>query len=560
MHAFEPSQLGTLLEALPDGVVAHDGDAILYANVAAAALFQLPDAAAVTQSVFSDHFHPEERQPVQQLLLAQANAEADRRPLEMRLRHDDGELPRFIEAITARAETHEHGLFQITTLRDISEKKRAEERIRHQANYDALTGLPNRALFIERLKHELVRADRSDSRVALMFIDLDRFKWVNDTLGHSAGDELLKESSRRLLKCHRQSDTVARLGGDEFTVILPDMARGPYAERVAAEVIRQLCLPFTLEGQEVTISGSVGVTVFPDDAQDLDSLLKNADAAMYKAKSDGRNNYRFFTSDMHDEAMERMQLEKDLLKAIEARELTLSYLPIFDMQSDGALRGAEALLRWSHPTRGYISPELFVPIAEETGMIAELTEWAIDTGLAQAARWRAQHPAAKEFFLSANLSCTRCRELSTDNRIPEILEKNGLPPSALVLEITENIIMEDEPRAMSMLNHLREIGVELWLDDFGTGFSSLSVLRKLPVSGVKIDRAFVPDIISDNEAAVLVETIMSMAHSLDRVIIGEGVESVEQAQFLKARGCHFVQGYHYGKPADAEEFAKFFET
>ncbi|MBF0189064.1 MAG: bifunctional diguanylate cyclase/phosphodiesterase, partial [Magnetococcales bacterium] len=360
------------------------------------------------------------------------------------------------------------------------------------------------------------------------------------------------EASRRLISCHRQSDTVARLGGDEFTVILPDMARGPHAERVAKEVLDQLARSFVLEGQEVYISGSVGVTVYPDDADNLEDLLKNADSAMYRAKTDGRNAYRFFTPDMHAEAQERMELEKDLHKALERDELIIHYQPIIDLK-DGRLIGAEGLLRWKHKQRGYVSPSLFVPVAEEIGLIAKMTEWAMHTACQQAKIWR-EREETRDFTISMNLSCTRCRELSTDSIIEEVLRETGLPPDALVLEVTENILSEDEERAMAMLQHLRKQGVRLWLDDFGTGQSSLSVLKKLPVNGVKIDRAFIPDAMQDHETKVLVEAIISLASSLNREVIGEGVESVEQGLFLLDHGCYMAQGYFFGRPLPSHEF------
>nr|CRH04835.1 Putative Diguanylate cyclase/phosphodiesterase with PYP-like sensor domain (PAS domain) [Candidatus Magnetococcus massalia] len=538
-----------LIEQLPDGVVLHDRDTILYANGVANTMLELPSPLPSAVSV-SQQLDPVSREAWLHACEKQLGQPDHNQRVELKLQTQ--EVATHVEASLSTLILDDTPLL-LTTMRDISEQKRQEERIRHAANYDALTSLPNRALFLDRLKQELVRANRADSRVALMFIDLDRFKWVNDTLGHGAGDELLRETAKRLLLCHRQSDTVARLGGDEFTVILPDMARGPHAERVAAQIIEQLVTPFHLEGQEVGISGSVGVTIYPDDADNLDDLLKNADTAMYRAKTEGRNAYRFFTQDMHAEAIARMELEKDLHTVVSDGALALFYQPIYDLKTN-KLAGAEALLRWTHSTRGAVSPEIFIPLAEEVGLIAEITEWALNEACRQAKVWRDAHPEATDFFISVNLTCTRCRELSTDDMIPDILKKHDLPPQALTLEITENILSEDKERAMLMLTQLREIGVRLWLDDFGTGFSSLSVLRSLPVTGVKIDRTFVPDAIHDKEAAVLVSTIVNMGHSLEHSLIGEGVENEAQMLFLKSHGCEYAQGYFYGKPCAADEF------
>lgn len=539
-----------LLEDLPEGILLHRDGIILLANRCTASILGLDNPDELIQCPLLSFFNTDAWKRLLQSIDDQPPMTKERWSAELELtRSDDRQA--FIDTITSWT------LFQnqptlITTLRDITKHKRLEEEMRRQANYDTLTGLPNRSLFMDRLNRELIRSKRANSRVALMFIDLDRFKWVNDTLGHAAGDDLLRQTSKRLLTCIRKSDTVARLGGDEFTVILPDMAHGPFAERVAAEILGQLVKPFLLMGQEAFISGSVGVTVCPDDADDLDNLLKNADTAMYRAKSDGRNAYRFFTPDMHAEAQERVALEKDLHYALERGELLVHYQPIVDLNT-GRLIGAESFLRWEHPIRGNVSPAAFVPLAEEIGMISTITAWTIQTACAQAQQWR-QRPDSADFLISVNLSCTRCRELSTDDRIPGILRATGLPPTALILEITENILSENEDKAMSMLNHLSQLGVNLWLDDFGTGYSSLSVLKRLPVNAIKIDRTFIPDISSDPETLVLVQAIMSLAHTLNRKVIGEGIETQDQAAFLRARGCHMGQGYLFQKPVNAAEF------
>ncbi|MBF0428160.1 MAG: EAL domain-containing protein [Magnetococcales bacterium] len=539
-----------LFDDLPEGVLLHCDGIIAFANRSAAAILGLDSTKELFDGLLTSYFNQDSWKRLIQTIDDQAPMTREKWTAEMELTRSDNRMA-VIDTSTSWT------LFQgkpmlVTTLRDITQLKRNTEEMRRQANYDILTGLPNRTLFLDRLNRELIRAKRSNSRVALMFIDLDRFKWVNDTLGHGAGDELLRQASQRLLACIRKSDTVARLGGDEFTVILTDMARGPFAERVAAEILAQLAKPFMLLGQEAFISGSVGVTVCPDDADTLDDLLKNADTAMYQAKSDGRNAYRFYTSDMHAEAAARVALEKDLHYALEREELVVHYQPIVDLRT-GRLVGAESFLRWEHPTRGSVPPGAFVHLAEEIGLISQITAWTIQTACAQAQKWR-QRPDSENFLISVNLSCTRCRELSTDDRIPDILRKTGLPPTALILEITENILTVDAEKAMSMLHHLIQQGVSLWLDDFGTGYSSLSILKRLPVSGIKIDRTFIPDISSDPETSVLVQAILSLAKALNRQVIGEGIETSDQADFLRTRGCHLGQGFLFQKAVPAHEF------
>ncbi len=539
-----------LIAALPAGVLLHRDGRIVYANPAMIRILGLANAEQLLQYSLLSFFQPEAWKRIEQAVHAMEPHETGGIPSELTLTQaDDKEAT--LEIVTTLITFQGEPTF-CTVAQDISKRKQNEERIRHQANYDGLTGLPNRTLFLDRLQREIVRATRQNHRVALMFVDLDRFKWVNDTLGHAAGDDLLREVARRLQECLRKSDTVARMGGDEFTAILPDMAKGPYAERVASEVLGQLVSPFTLCGQDVSISGSIGIAIFPDDAATLDELLRNADTAMYRAKSAGRNGYRFFTPDMHAEAQERMELESDLHHVLDRKELIIHYQPIVNLNTRQVI-GAESLLRWIHPKRGPISPAVFIPMAEELGLISKMTEWTIRTACTQTQQWR-QRPDSSDFFISVNLSCTRCRDLAVGEKIQAIFRDTGLPPAALVLEITENILSEDATRAMAMLNQIVQMGVNLWLDDFGTGHSSLSVLKRLPVNGIKIDRSFVPSSSSDPETIVLVEAILSLAKSLNRQVIGEGIETEAQAEFLRNRNCSMGQGYLFLKPEPAERF------
>ncbi|MBF0380869.1 MAG: EAL domain-containing protein [Magnetococcales bacterium] len=544
-----------LAQRLPGGILIHKDGKILFANGQASNIIGVENSSSLSGKMLTEFFPPDAWNRLKQSIDEgnhQDGLSGWSADLQL-IRTDDKEV--HIESTTTKIPFSTGEAF-CTTFQDVSQRKKSEKIIHKQANYDTLTNLPNRTLFMDRLTQELIRAKRLKSRVALMFIDLDRFKWVNDTMGHGAGDLLLQEVSSRLQKCLRKSDTVARIGGDEFTAILPDMIRGPHAERVAGSVLTELATPFILDGQEAFISGSVGIAVYPDDAKEMDDLLKNADTAMYRAKNDGRNAFRFYTPDMHEEAQERMELETDLHHALERNELLLNYQPIIDM-SNNTVMGVESFIRWNHPRRGSIPPKTFIPLAEEIGLIAEITKWTIRTACFQTQKWRSQKMVIDDFFVSVNLSCTRCRELSTDDKISPILKESGLPPTALVMEITENILSEDEPRAMVMLNKLVDLGVNLWLDDFGTGYSSLSVLKKLPVNGIKIDRAFVPDVTSNPETTVLVEAIMSLAKSLKRRVIGEGVERKDQAEYLIKHGCNWGQGYLYSKAITADEFEEY---
>lgn len=548
--------LGKLLETLPDAVLLTQGGVVVWANAAALKLFRVPEIKALRNFPVEPLLPDAVAGPFAALCQGVEHDAPAGVPLEITLPGTQEEPDGIPMEVTAAPFPLPKGTGVVSLWRNVRHRQEELQRKQRLAQLDSLTGLPNRALFMDRLEQEVSRATRNNRHLALMFIDLDRFKWVNDTLGHAAGDELLKETAARLRQCLRRSDTVARLGGDEFTAILPDMSHGPLAERVATKVLDQLSSPYGLEGQEVFISGSIGITVFPDDASTPQEMMKNADAAMYRAKHEGRNAYRFFTPDMHTEAMERMKLEQDLRHALDRQQLEVHYQPIVEMVS-GQLLGAESFLRWKHPQRGYVPPNLFVRLAEEVGLISGITEWALHTACSQAARWR-QQAGWERLYVTVNLSCVRCRELSTDDKIPGILERAGLPPEGLILELTESILGEDETRALAMLHHLKKMGIHLWLDDFGTGQSSLSILRKLPLDAIKIDQTFVQEVPTVRESAVLVRGLMSLAKRLNLKVVGEGVEGTEQMVFLRENGCLVGQGYLFGRPLPAAEFAAFF--
>jgi diguanylate cyclase (GGDEF)-like protein/PAS domain S-box-containing protein len=453
------------------------------------------------------------------------------------------------------------------TIHDITQRKRAEEKMHFLAMYDTLTGLPNRQMFQELLDRAVARARRASEHMAVMFMDLDRFKHINDTLGHAVGDLLLREVSARLNTCVRNTDQmardslpengeagqVARLAGDEFTVILGTLRDPQDAARVARRMISEIARPFMLGGQEVVVTTSIGIAVFPADGADAQILLKNADAAMYQAKSLGRNTYHYFAGEMNSAAVARLRIEGELRRARERGQLALHYQIRVDART-GNIAGLEALMRWRHPDLGMVPPGTFIPIAEEAGLIVDLGEWVIDTACRQSRAWRdAGLPPAP---IAVNLASPSFRQTDLAARVAVVLKRHGVPPADLCIEATESVLMRDADATMVTLRQLRELGLKLSVDDFGTGYSSLSYLRRFPIDQLKIDRSFVNEVAVNSDDAAIVSTIVSLAKSLDLEVVAEGVETVEQARLLLRQGCHIMQGYFFGKPVPAEDVEK----
>ena len=434
------------------------------------------------------------------------------------------------------------------------ERKRYQEQLEHQANYDVLTGLPNRNLLQDRLKRA-VFAQRNARPIAVVFIDLDHFKFINDSLGHTQGDKLLAIIAERLASIVREGDTVARLGGDEFVLVLNDQNKEDVIFRAMQRVLNKVSEPMTIDGQELYITCSAGVSLYPADAPDVETLLKNADVAMYRAKEHGRNNFQFYTPEMNDLANERLALEHSLRRALERNELLLHYQPKVNLET-GMIVGAEALLRWQHPEWGLIAPERFIPIAEETGLIVQIGAWVIRTACNQARLW--QDAGLPPVVMSVNLSARQFRQESFVKVVTQILHETGLKPEQLEMELTESMLMHNANAAISILAGLKSIGVRLSLDDFGTGYSSLSYLSRLPIDTLKIDRSFVQHIGDQDECdnGILAQAIISLGHSLNLTVIAEGVETGDQLKFLKAHQCDEVQGFYFCKPTAAGEFAK----
>jgi len=449
---------------------------------------------------------------------------------------------------------HQQVIEHVAVFSDISERKKAEDKIQWQANFDHLTQLPNRTLFIDRLKQFISTSKREKKYFALLFMDLDRFKVVNDTLGHSAGDQLLKMVAKRLQQNLSESDTIARIGGDEFTILLARIKTIHDAALVAERLISILGKVFIIEDSEVFIGSSIGITIYPDDADDDTSLIRNADMAMYHAKENGRNTYRFYTQSMNEKMLIRMQLEKDLHHAIEDNELFLEYQPIIDAKSQEVL-GAETLVRWLHPTKGRLAPDQFIAIAEETGIIGQLGEWVLNQALTELANWhKAGH---SHLYIAVNVSSAQRQLGLTADKIQESLNQAGLAAQYLTLEITESLLMEHTEESLSWLLSLKQTGLKLSIDDFGTGFSSLSYLRRFPVDTLKIDKSFIDDVLTQGENTKLVESIISLAHNFDLSVVAEGVEEQSQLEFLEKLECDYIQGYFYSKPLSSQHFLAF---
>ncbi|MDO8705524.1 MAG: EAL domain-containing protein [Sulfuricaulis sp.] len=441
----------------------------------------------------------------------------------------------------------------VAIIQDITERRRTEERLNYLAHYDTLTGLPNRVLLQDRLNIATSEADRNNRLVSVMLLDLDRFKIINDTLGHDAGDALLMAVAERLKVCLRAGDTIARIGGDEFTLVLANVAHVDDVARVAQKVMDQFIAPFRIGGRELFISPSVGISLYPHDDKKIENLLKNADAAMYHAKDLGRNNFQFFTAELNVRAAKRLTLETALRQALERNEFLLHYQPQVNLKT-GRITGMEALLRWQHADMGLISPMDFIPLAEETGLIEPIGEWVLREACAQTQAW---HRAGfGRLQVAVNLSGRQFMQKNLLERIKEILKETGLTPRYLELELTEGILMHNIEGVLAVLNALKGHGVSFSLDDFGTGYSSLSYLKRFPIDTLKIDQSFVRGIPADPDDAAIAQAIIAMAHSLELKVIAEGVETVKQLDFLRANKCDGMQGYYFSKPVPAAAMAQ----
>jgi diguanylate cyclase (GGDEF)-like protein/PAS domain S-box-containing protein len=441
----------------------------------------------------------------------------------------------------------------VLIFRDVSETRAMALRMAHLAQHDALTDLPNRVLLRDRIEQSTALARRHQHRCALLFIDLDHFKLVNDSLGHSAADYILVEVGRRLREAVRESDTVSRQGGDEFVVLLGEVAHPNDAAHVATKILRSCAPPFMIDGQELIIGASVGIAVFPDDGPDVDALLRNADAAMYHAKQQGRNNFQFYSPGMNVRARERLTLKSELRRALSNGEFTLHYQPRVDVHTQ-AILGCEALIRWCHPDRGLVGPNEFIPAIEENGLIVPIGQWVMRAACRQLRDWRLA--GASIVPVSINVSAAQFRRIDFYADLYQALVETHIEPQFLEIELTESTVMHDADATARVLHDLKNLGIRVSIDDFGTGYSSLSQLRRFPIDTLKIDQSFVQDLTTDPDDAAITGAIVNMAKSLRQQVVAEGVETIEQLNFLRALGCDQAQGYFFYRPLPAEAFSQ----
>jgi diguanylate cyclase (GGDEF)-like protein len=525
-----------------------------------------PDEFYAQRRVFTDIIHTLDRKRVRQEVERELADGKDEFSVEFRLSVPQ-KAPRWVETrFWVRRDTDSPDVLHILVppsgrmlylqgiMQDITERKHAEEMIRHQAYHDMLTDLPNRMLFQDRLTHALVRARRHGSKLAVMFLDLDRFKTVNDTFGHAVGDQLLKGIAERLKTRLRGEDTISRLGGDEFTILLPEVKLVEDITAVARKIIQAFDMPFMLDGQEIHSSTSLGIALFPEDGDDAQTLLHHADTALYHAKEQGRNTFQFYQSTMSDKANERLVMENELRRALTQEQFTLFYQPQVSITT-GEVIGMEALLRWRHPTLGTISPAQFIPVAEETGLIVPLGQWVLYQACGQNKAW--QQAGHTPLRMAVNLSARQFHQHNLLEMVSAVLADTGLDPAYLELEITESVAMRDVEFSTSVMCGLREMGVQLSIDDFGVGHSSLIYLKKFPINTLKIDQLFVRGLTTDLNDQAIATAIITMARSMNLRVIAEGVESEEQLAFLRACACDGMQGYLFSKPLPADALTQF---
>jgi diguanylate cyclase (GGDEF)-like protein/PAS domain S-box-containing protein len=538
-----------LVQHSQDIITVHDAQGLtLYESPAASRVLGYPPGALVGRIPF-DSIHPKDVARARAAFEGMLEGERAVAPIEFRFRHAEGHWIH-LEALGNNLMNHPgiHGV--VLTSRDVSERKNAEKQAQYLSQHDVLTGLPNRLLMQDRLHQAISQARRNGGLVALMFIDLDRFKMVNDSFGHVMGDTLLKQVAARLIRCLRDTDTVARLGGDEFTIMLPDATNAQVVGEVAQRILSEFTRPFNDGEQEMYVSASIGISLFPRDGANPDELVKHADTAMYSAKDSGRNNYRYFTEDLNHEVREKVMLESGLRRAIERGELRLFYQAKIDLATNRII-GAESLVRWQHPTLGLISPAKFIPVAEESGLIVPLGEWVLRAACEQVRAWQRE---GLHLQVAVNVSARQFQQRNLAEVVMGVMADSGVDPQFVEIELTESAIMNHPEASISTLERMKSRGIAISIDDFGTGYSSLSYLKRLPLDILKIDQSFVRDISTDYNDAAIVRAIIGLARSLGIKVIAEGVEDDSQLSFLNAYGCNYGQGYLFARPLDAPTF------
>jgi diguanylate cyclase (GGDEF)-like protein/PAS domain S-box-containing protein len=533
--------------------IAHVGDSgrFIYVNPQLCAMLGYTENELLALMV-SDVSHPEDLHTTDDQRDKLQSGEIESFKLEKRYLRKDGSALWVNLTVAVKRDWQGNPLYDISIIEDISARKTAEDRVHYLATHDGLTGLPNRVMFGELLSLGIETAKRQGTHCAVLFIDLDRFKIVNDSLGHEAGDLLLREIAARLRECVRASDVVARLGGDEFVVLLQGVDSPAEVSLTARRMLSAAMRPVMILGQECRVTASIGICVHPAEGQSDDTMMKNADMAMYMAKEEGKNNYQFYSPALQAGAAGRLALESNLRHALERQEFTLQYQAKVNTRS-GAITGVEALLRWQNQELGSVSPTQFIPVAEETGLIVSIGRWVLNTACAQNAQWLRQ--GLPPVRVSVNLSMRQLNDRGLIDDLQAALRESGLPPDMLELEITESMIMHNAEQAVRVLNDIKALGVRLAIDDFGTGYSSLAQLKRFPVDTLKVDRSFIRDAPHDAEDGAITEAIIAMGRTLGLTIVAEGVETLEQQTFLSQRSCDEMQGFYFSTPVAPEDFA-----
>lgn len=522
--------------------------------------YKLGEDRAINEVVYSvdevlKNIHIEDRESLIGAIKEHLNGDSPYLECELREKTKDGDYRWVLSRGKTVRDCNGKPIRMAGSNMDITEQKRAEEKIKYLANYDSLTNLPNRNLLNEKISKAFKEAKTNESKAALLYLDLDNFKTVNDMLGHNYGNILLKEISNKLKECVSDKDTVSRLGGDEFSILLPNIIESNYVIEVAEKINDLFKQPYILNGQEFFISVSTGIAVYPDDGEDAELLMKNADTAMYSRKNSGKNGYEFYNRNMKNKVVERIQMENYLRHAIERDELVVYYQPQVDL-STGKISGFEALIRWNNPLKGMISPMEFIPIAEETGLIIEIDEWVLFTACKQTKLWQ---DMGYNFNIAVNLSAKHFRQANLVENINSIIAETGINPRYVELEITETTAMENITDTIKTLKRFRDNGITISLDDFGTGYSSLNYLKRLPIDVLKIDKEFIYDIKEQEKQEEIVNIIISLAHSMNLKVVAEGVETVDKLNFLKEHNCDKVQGYYFSKPLNKEGIEELIE-